>query len=74
MPRETSCRKPPGGKSLPLPELSDETAYLMQFFLEDFYLWFSCAYATQIRRYRQPWYDGPRQSPYQSAEPLDDPF
>ncbi|SAL07651.1 hypothetical protein AWB78_08673 [Caballeronia calidae] len=44
---------------------------MMPFFLEDFYLWFSCAYATQIRRYREPWYQRPTQL---SHETLDEPF
>jgi hypothetical protein len=56
---------------MPLPELSDEAAYMMQFFIEDLYLWFSRAYATQIRRYREPWYRGPTQPPHQT---LDEPF
>jgi hypothetical protein len=32
---------------------------MMQFFIEDLYLWFTRTYATQIRRYREPWYCGP---------------
>jgi hypothetical protein len=51
--------KPRRPKRLPVPELSDEAAYMMQYFLEHFYLWFSRTYATQIRRYREPWYNGP---------------
>ncbi|WP_232478102.1 hypothetical protein [Caballeronia calidae] len=54
-----------------MPELSDEAAYMMQFFIEDLYLWFSRAYATQIRRYREPWYRGPTQPPHQTP---DEPF
>ena len=74
MSRKTSPREDAASRRLPLPELSDEAAYMMQFFLEDFYLWFSCAYGAQIRRYHQPWYEGPRQPPYQGTESLDDPF
>lgn len=65
-------RKPRTPKRPPVvPELSDEAAYMMQFFLEDFYLWFSRAYATQIRRYYQPWYCGPQQPPQHT---IDEPF
>lgn len=65
-------RKPRTSKRPPVvPELSDEAAYMMQFFLEDFYLWFSRAYATQIRRYCQPWYDRPTQAPHHR---IDEPF
>jgi hypothetical protein len=32
---------------------------------------FSRAYATQIRRYREPWYSGPEQPPHW---PADEPF
>ena len=71
MSRKTSPREDAASRRLPLPELSDEAAYMMQFFLEDFYLWFSRAYATQIRRYREPWYPGPEQSPHRTA---DEPF
>jgi hypothetical protein len=49
-----------------LPELSDEAAYMTQFFLEYFYLWFSRGYATQIRRRRESWYGGPSQPPHHS--------
>jgi hypothetical protein len=56
---------------LPVPELSDEAAYMMQYFLEDFYMWFSRTYATQIRRYREPWYNGPTQPPHHT---IDEPF
>jgi hypothetical protein len=52
------------------PELSDEAACMMQFFLEDFYLWFSSAYGDQIRRYYQPW----RHDPGQPRHNIDDPF
>lgn len=44
---------------------------MMQFFIEDLYLWFSRAYATQIRRYREPWHRGPIPPPHQT---LDEPF
>jgi hypothetical protein len=44
---------------------------MMQFFIEDLYLWFSRAYATQIRRYHEPWYRGPAQPPHRAA---DEPF
>ncbi|MEM5403342.1 MULTISPECIES: hypothetical protein [Paraburkholderia] len=71
MSRKTSPHKPDAARRLPLPELSDEAAYMMQFFIEDFYLWFSRAYATQIRRYRKPWYRGPTQPPHQV---VDEPF
>ena len=65
-------RKPRTSKRPPVvPELSDEAAYMMQFFLEDFYLWFSRAYATQIRRYCQPCYRGPQQPPHHT---IDEPF
>ena len=71
MSRKTSPHKPDAPRRLPLPELSDEAAYMMQFFIEDLYLWFSLAYATQIRRYREPWYCGPTQAPHQTT---DEPF
>jgi hypothetical protein len=71
MSRKASLRQPDATQRLPLPELSDEAAYMMQFFIEDLYLWFSRAYATQIRRYREPWYPGPTQPPHR---PLDEPF
>jgi hypothetical protein len=71
MSRITPPRPSDASRHLPLPELSDEAAYMMQFFIEDFYLWFSRAYATQIRRYREPWYRGPTQPPHQS---IDEPF
>lgn len=71
MSRKASPHKPNASRSLPLPELSDEAAYMMQFFIEDLYLWFSRTYATQIRRYREPWYRGPTQPPHQS---IDEPF
>ena len=58
-------------KRLPTPQISDEAAYMMQFFLEDFYLWFSRTYAIQIRRYREPWYNGPTQPPHHT---IDEPF
>lgn len=65
-------RKPRTPKRPPLvPELSDEAAYMMQFFLEDFYLWFSRAYVTQIRRYCHPCYPGPQQPPHHTS---DEPF
>ncbi|SAL07685.1 hypothetical protein AWB78_08688 [Caballeronia calidae] len=44
---------------------------MVQFFIEDFYLWFSRAYAAQIRRHREPCYQGPTQPPHQSS---DEPF
>ena len=44
---------------------------MMQFFLEDFYLWFSRAYGDQIRGYYQPWHHGP---PGQPRHNIDDPF
>ena len=71
MSRQASPHKPNASRHLPLPELSDEAAYMMQFFIEDLYLWFSRTYATQIRRYREPWYHGPTQPPHQS---IDEPF
>ena len=71
MSRKASPRKPKASQRMPLPELSDEAAYMMQFFIEDLYLWFSRAYATQIRRYREPLYRGPTQPPHQT---LDEPF
>ena len=48
MSRKTSPHRRANSRRLPLPELSDEAAYMMQFFIEDFYLWFSRAYATHI--------------------------
>ncbi|MEX3937833.1 hypothetical protein AB4Y32_40100 [Paraburkholderia phymatum] len=71
MSRKTPTHQPDVSRRLPLPELSDEAAYMMQFFIEDLYLWFSRAYATQIRRYREPWYPGPEQPPHR---PADEPF
>jgi hypothetical protein len=71
MSRQASPHKPNASRHLPLPELSDEAAYMMQFFIEDLYLWFSRAYATQIRRYHEPWYRGPAQPPHRAA---DEPF
>ncbi|SAL06288.1 hypothetical protein AWB78_07987 [Caballeronia calidae] len=44
---------------------------MMQFFLEDFYLRFSHVYATQIRRYSEPWCRRPTQPPHHT---LDEPF
>lgn len=49
MSRKTSPHKPDTARRLPLPGLSDEAAYMMQFFVEDFCLWFSRGYATRIR-------------------------
>ncbi|MBP0596342.1 hypothetical protein J8I87_43575 [Paraburkholderia sp. LEh10] len=71
MSRKTSPHRRANSRRLPLPELSDEAAYMMQFFIEDFYLWFSRAYATQIRRYHEPWYGGPTHPPHQT---IDEPF
>jgi hypothetical protein len=71
MSRKASPHKPHASRRLPLPELSDEAAYMMQFFIEDLYLWFSRAYATQIRRYREPWYRGPTQLQHKT---IDEPF
>lgn len=58
MPRKPATRNTPPL----LPTLTDEAAYMMQFFLDDFYQWFSHSYAVQIRRYHEPWYS-PRGQP-----------
>jgi len=67
-------RKPPPNNARTPPQLSDEAAYMMQFFLEDFYLWFSRTYAPQIQRYYKPWYSGPAHPPHQRCGGSDEPF
>lgn len=36
----------------------------MRFFIDDLCLWFSGAYAPQIRRYREPKHLGPTHEPF----------